>query len=202
MIAGAQSTTKNRESARETQVRVYWVGPSTGLMWAGKDNGKAATWHKAVSYCRNQRLARYSDWRLATLDELASLVDKSNPTPERVGNIETLCINVGSQVRGNLSLTDDPWSSNREKKRFGHPYRNGWFFDFVSSKPSYDLQLIRNTKYALCVRCSEKDRSRLMLWLIGGNQPFARCPDFLSSGSVRTTLLDHAGADPLQRRRW
>jgi hypothetical protein len=141
--------------AEETQARGYWADPSTALMWAGKDNGKDLTWHKAVSYCRDLRLAGFSNWRLATLDELASLVDKSTPSPERMGNMEVIHINVagvGRQVRGGVSLTGNPWSSNREKDRFGHPYGDGWFFDFGSSKPSFDLQLFRNTKYALCVR--------------------------------------------------
>ena len=152
MIAGAQSPTEDRSLVQETQGRGYWIDPSTGLMWAAKDNGKAVTWHKAVSYCRNLRLAGYPDWRLATLDELATLVDKGVPAPERAGNTETFNINLGRHVRGNLSLTGDPWSSNRDKDRFGHPYGDGAFFDFVNSKPSWDLQSFRNTKYALCVR--------------------------------------------------
>jgi hypothetical protein len=154
-ITGAQSSTNDQRLAQETQVHGYWVDSSTGLMWAGKDNGKDVTWGKAVKYCRDLRLAGYSDWRLATLDELASLVEKSVPAPERVGNTETVYINmgrIGRHVRGNLSLAGDPWRSNREIDRFGHPYGPGWFFDFGTSKPSYDLQAFRNTKYALCVR--------------------------------------------------
>jgi hypothetical protein len=143
-------------SAPETQARGYWIDPSTGLMWAGKDNGIAVTWHKAENYCHNLRLEGHSNWRLATLDELASLVNKSAPTSEKVGNTETFSINLGRGVRGGLSLTGDPWSSNREIDRFGHPYGPGWFFDFRTSKPSYDLQYFRNTKYALCVRSSGK----------------------------------------------
>jgi len=159
MIAGAQSSTQDRGSRQETQARGYWVDPSSGLMWAARDNGKAVTWHKAASYCRNLRLAGYSDWRLASLDELASLVDKSAPTSERVGNTEVFSVNLGRHVRGSLSLTGDPWSSNRPRNRFGHPYGDGWFFDFIQSKPSYDLQNFRNTKYALCVRRSGEDGS-------------------------------------------
>jgi hypothetical protein len=140
--------------AQTTQSLGYWVDPSTGLMWAAKDNGEAVTWHKAFNYCRNLRLAGFSDWRLGTLDELASLVDKSALASERVGNTETFYINVGRHVRGNLSLTGDPWSSNREIDRFGHPYGDGSFFDFINSKPSGDLPYFRNTKYALCVRRS------------------------------------------------
>jgi hypothetical protein len=151
-ITGAQTSTKDPGMAQENQVHGYWVDPSTGLMWAGKDNGKAVTWHKAVSYCRNLRLAGYSDWRMATLYELASLVDKSTPSSERVGNVETFSINLCRHVRGNLLLTGDPWSSNRNKDRFGHPYGDAYFFDFIQSKPSFDLPYLRNTKYALCVR--------------------------------------------------
>ena len=140
---------------QETQARGFWIAPSTGLMWAAKDNGKAVTWHTAQSYCRKQRLAGFSDWRLATLDELTTLVDKISPS-EPVGNDKTFYINIGRHVKGNLSLTGDPWSSNREMDRFGHPYGPGWFFDFITSKPSYDLQLFRNTKFALCVRRSSE----------------------------------------------
>ena len=142
--------------AQETRARGYWVDPSTGLMWAGKDNGLAVTWHKAASYCRNLRLAGYSDWRLATLDELAGLVDKSPPTSERVNDVEILFIGGGGPVRGGLLLTGDPWSSNRVLDRFGHPYGPGWFLDFGTSKPSYDLPYFRNTKYSLCVRGAER----------------------------------------------
>ena len=140
---------------QETRSRGYWVDPATKLMWDGRDNGIAVTWHKAASYCRDLRLAGYSDWRLATLDELASLVDQGATCQDRFGHIETCPINFGNvrpHVRGGLSLTGNPWSSNREINRFGKPYGDGWFFDFVTSKPSGDLQNFRNMKYALCVR--------------------------------------------------
>lgn len=149
---GAQSWKGDRGSVQESSGLAYWVDPSTGLTWPAKDNGKAVTWHTAMKYCRNLRLGKYADWRQPTLDELASLVDKTPPDPERVGGTETLSINIGRHVKGNLSLTGDAWSSNRQIDRFGHPYGPGWFFDFVNSKSSYDLQLFRNTKYALCVR--------------------------------------------------
>ena len=40
-------------SAQDTQVRGFWVDPSTGLMWAKKDNGKDVNWKNAVKYCRD-----------------------------------------------------------------------------------------------------------------------------------------------------
>jgi hypothetical protein len=81
MIAGAQSSTEGRGLAKETQVRGYWIDPSTGLMWAGKDNGKDVKWGKAMTYCRDLRLAGYSDWRLATIDELQGIYDRSANAP-------------------------------------------------------------------------------------------------------------------------
>jgi len=141
-----------RAQSPDTQTRGYWLDPSTGLMWAAKDNGKAITWHHAVTYCRNLQLAGYSDWRLATVDELSSLVEKNDP-PKQTGNLTTFTTNLGRHVRGNISLTGDPWSSsNRNIDRFGHPYGDGNFFDFIHSKPSGDLPYFRNKKYALCVR--------------------------------------------------
>jgi hypothetical protein len=154
--ANGQSSTDDAELEKETEAHQYWVDPSTGLMWPWRDNGKEVTWHEAVSYCRNLRLAGFSDWRLATLDELASLVDQNAPAPKRVGNMKTFSINVGRHVKGDLLLKGDPWSSNREKDRFGHSYGDGWFFDFVKSQPSFDLPYFRNAKYALCVRRSGK----------------------------------------------
>ena len=101
MTAGGQSSTEDKDTARPAQARGYWVDPATGLKWTAKDNGKAVTWHTAATYCRKLRLAGFSDWRLATLEELASLVDKNTPAPERAGNGEIIQINIGRHVRGN-----------------------------------------------------------------------------------------------------
>ena len=143
--------------ALETRSRGYWIDSTTKLMWEGQDNGIAVTWHKAASYCRGLRLAGYSDWRLATLDELAGLVDQGATCTDKIGHGETCLISIGHvrpHVRGGLSLTGNPWSSTQEVNRFGKPYGDGWFFDFVTLKPSGDLPYLRNTKYALCVRPS------------------------------------------------
>ena len=90
---------EQRKLAQETQARGYWVDPSTGLMWPASDNGKPVTWRQAVGYCRDLRLGGFSDWRLATLDELASLVDKSSLAPERVDNMDVVQVNIGGVGR-------------------------------------------------------------------------------------------------------
>ncbi len=47
----------------------------TGLMWAAKDNDSPINWENALSYCRNYKKGGHADWRLPTIDELASLYD-------------------------------------------------------------------------------------------------------------------------------
>jgi hypothetical protein len=45
----------------------------TGLMWAARDNGIPISWPDGLSYCQNYSGGNYSDWRMPTLPELASL---------------------------------------------------------------------------------------------------------------------------------
>jgi hypothetical protein len=47
----------------------------TNLMWAAKDNNAGITWQGAKEYCENYRGGGYTDWRMPTQDELATLYD-------------------------------------------------------------------------------------------------------------------------------
>jgi hypothetical protein len=47
----------------------------TGLMWAAKDNGSLINWQTASSYCQSYSGGGYTDWRMPTLTELASIYD-------------------------------------------------------------------------------------------------------------------------------
>jgi hypothetical protein len=156
MIASAQSPA-NDSVGREIQTHGYWVDPSTGLMWAGRDNGKDVSWKGAVKYCRDLRLAGYSDWRLATLAELGAIYDRNANAPGLAG--------PGKEspdtwhVKGNLFLTGNEWSSERRKDDRGHPTGYDWYYDFnegrSDNEPSgfpYSSSFMR----ALCVRGSEK----------------------------------------------
>ncbi len=53
---------------------------STGLMWQ-QETGAYMNWQNALDYCENLSFAGYSDWRLPTIEELRTLVDKSNYNP-------------------------------------------------------------------------------------------------------------------------
>ena len=157
VIVGAQSSTQETEEAQETRVRAYWVDPSTGLMWAGKDNGKDVSWKKAMKYCRNLQLAGYSDWRLATLGELVGMYDKSANAPgenprSRWHEAEPMTFHV----KGGLFLTGNQWSSKCRSDDRGHPSGYGWFFDFNEGRADNDELGFDTNKHALCMRGSEK----------------------------------------------
>jgi hypothetical protein len=148
MIAGAQSSQENRGLAQETQVRAFWTDPSTGLMWAGKDNGKDLNWHQTTKYCSVLRLAGYSDWRLATIDELEAIYDKSAEAPGRDGQGASTW-----HVKGNLFLTGNQWSSSQRMDDRGHPSGYAWRFDFNEGRPfDGDEVSFHTNKRALCVR--------------------------------------------------
>ncbi len=85
LMASAQSAPEEGKGMQETQKRAYWIDPSTALMWAGKDNGTDVSWKKAMKYCRDLRLAGYSDWRLANMAELQSTYDSTANVPGLAG---------------------------------------------------------------------------------------------------------------------
>jgi len=135
MAPNAQSSTEGLNVTRETEIRGYWVDPSTSLMWAWKDNGKNLSWHGATKYCRNLRLAGYADWRLAKIDELEGLADTRN-----------------------LLLTAPRlWSSNPVMDDRGHPsHASYWYFDYQRGKKQEGFEDWAEGDHmpALCVRRS------------------------------------------------
>jgi len=155
MIASAQSSQEDRSLAQETQSRGYWTDPSTGLMWAGKDNGKDVNWHKAIKYCRDLRLAGHSDWRLAALGELQGIYDKTANAPGLAGKHGE--VRTRWRVKGNLFLTGNQWSSTQLGDDRGHPSGYASRFDFNEGRVFNGDELwFYTNKRALCVRDSGK----------------------------------------------
>ena len=170
MIAGAQSSTRDQGQAQETQVRGYWVDPSTGLMWVGKDNGREVNWHKAMKFCRNLRLAGYSDWRLATLDELYWIYDKNAEAPgenpqSRWHEAEPMTFHV----KGGLFLRGEQWSSTRVLDERGHPSGYAFHCDFNEGRLDRDELWFDTHKHALCVRRPSESASKIV------NRPMFGC---------------------------
>ena len=59
-----------------------WKDPKTGLEWQCKSPGKM-TWYEAQEYAGSLLLEGKKDWRLPTLAELESLLDRTKGTFRR-----------------------------------------------------------------------------------------------------------------------
>lgn len=153
---GAQTTNKDDALTTETQARGYWVDPSSRLMWAAKDNGKDVNWHQATSYCQKLRVGGYSDWTLATIEQLEGLIDIKAYAPEQVGAKTILHFNMDVKVHGGLLVTGHVWSSSQDVDDRGKLVGIAWYFDFVNVRRSDDDGDVglrdKYNKRALCVR--------------------------------------------------
>ena len=143
----------SQEAARAAQAQGYWADPSTGLMWAAKDNGKDVGWRGAMKYCRGLRLAGHSDWRLANMAELQGVYDKTVEAPGLAGPAKTPRAFTW-HVKGNLFLTGDQWSGHQVIGRMPlESYED--YFDFNEGRPDTDPSgwpYSSSGMRALCVR--------------------------------------------------
>jgi hypothetical protein len=154
-IAVAQSSADDPTSPQGTQTRGYWVDPSTKLMWAAKDNGKDVSWKQAMKYCKKLQLVGYSDWRLATLPELAQIYDPKAEAPGLAGP-PARSRTFTWHVKGNLFLTGLDWTRIPQMDDRGHPSGWGWRYDFNEGREFGGDELSFSTgKRALCVRGSQ-----------------------------------------------
>lgn len=155
-IAGAQHSNWNPLFAQKTQAQGYWTNPSTGLMWAARDSEKRMSWHKAVKYCRERRDVGYSDWRLASIDELESLVNLRAYATEHVGSSDIMHWNADLHVNGGLLLTGDRhWSSTQVSSPDKQVSKTHfWSFDYREGRrmSGFEDWAEGDTMYALCVR--------------------------------------------------
>jgi hypothetical protein len=155
ILASAQLAREGPNRAPETNAGGVWTDPSTGLMWAGKDNGKDVSWKAAMKYCRDLRLADYSDWRLASVEEMEGIYDKNSNASGRAGP------GTGRpfifHVKGNLFLTGNQWTSTRLVDDRGHPSGYASRFDFNEGRVfNGDEIWFHTNKRALCVRGAGK----------------------------------------------
>jgi hypothetical protein len=107
-----------------------------------------------MKYCRDLRLAGYSDWRLANMAELQGIYDPNANAPGRDGQRASTW-----HVKGNLFLTGNQWSSNYRMDDRGRPIGYAYYFDFNEGRPNDDPTgfLYPSTfMRALCVRGSGK----------------------------------------------
>jgi Protein of unknown function (DUF1566) len=159
-IAGAQHSNWDPLLAQKTQTQGYWIDPSNGLMWAARDSEKRMGWHKAVKYCRTLKYLGYSDWRLARIDELESLVNLQAYATEHVGSGDILHWNGDLHVKGGLLLTGDRhWSSTQVSDPNSQVSKTHfWSFDYREGKrmSGFEDWAEGDTMHALCVRSAQQ----------------------------------------------
>lgn len=148
LMASAQSNPQGHPQA--TQTRGFWIDPSTGLMWMARDNGRDVSWKKAMKYCRDLRLAGYSDWRLPNMAELQGTYDEAVNSQGLAGVHDDE--QTTRHVKGDLFLTGYQWSSNYRMDDRGRPVGYAYYFDFNQGKPNDDADGYSSFKRALCVR--------------------------------------------------
>lgn len=151
LLANAQSSPQ--ASTQDNRALQYWVDSSTGLTWAGRDSGKDMSWRGAFKYCRNLRIAGYSDWRLANLTELQSIYDSTANAPGFDG--EHSDDPTTWHVKGNIFLTAYEWSSDFRTDDRGRPSGYAYYFDFNEGKSNDDptgWPYPHQFRRALCVR--------------------------------------------------
>lgn len=154
VLFGAQFPARDSTGAQETRAQGYWIDPSTGLMWAAKDNGKDITWGKAIKYCQTLSLAGYSDWRLPSIGELGNIYDGSGfDAPHTKDSLTVLA----GRAKGELLLTGArEWTSSRVLDDRGHRSGYAWQYDFPHGRRWKDPLGYRGSLRALCVRGSQK----------------------------------------------
>ena len=98
----------------------------------------------------------FSDWRLASIDELRGIYDKNVEAPGRLGLGKGRAFTW--HVKGNLFLTGFQWSSNPAINDPFQPVAHFRFFDYFSgsSGNGFDDLAEGDFETALCVRSPGK----------------------------------------------
>jgi hypothetical protein len=104
---------------------------ATGLVWQDDAVGSTMDWASAEAYCQNLTLGDQTDWRLPSIKELRTLVDKSTVNP----SIDPTFLSVTSS---------NYWSSTT----YAGDSSYAWFVDFLNGYDFWDYK-----SYSGYVRC-------------------------------------------------
>lgn len=110
-----------------------WEDPETGLEWQVASPGRM-TWHEAMEYAGSLFLAGKNDWRLPTLVDLESLLDRTGARPDGRPLVRQEVFFLG-----NLSY----WSSTT----FESQTKNAWIVMFDGA---YVLSYYKSSLYHVC----------------------------------------------------
>jgi hypothetical protein len=129
-IPAPAAASSNSQSADTTPTLTGVLRESdTGLMWE-TDSGKSdRTWSQAEGYCHDLRLSGFSDWRLATLNELESVYPHKRD------------LDLSSYV----VWSSEPTAGSREAWYF-------YFWDGTKKRYTLPVNDTHHGAHALCVR--------------------------------------------------
>jgi Protein of unknown function (DUF1566) len=111
-----------------------WTDPDTHLMWTAADNGSGLSWLQAQRYCRDLTLGGLHNWVLPSIDDLQSLVGKSETQ-------------TTYRIKAPIKLTGWQWSSTPGKQE-----GEGWALDFGDGGRASVAAGDSGLNRALCVR--------------------------------------------------
>ena len=125
-----------RSSQLTADQALVWQDPKTGLEWQAESPG-AMSWQQALEYAAKLTLDGKSDWRLPTLAELESLLDRT-----RARSDGRPCLRTDVPFRDLLSY----WSATT----FERETQCAWILMFDGA---YLLSYPKGNAYAIrCVR--------------------------------------------------
>ncbi len=117
----------------------------TGLVWTAGDGGREFSWSDADAYCRTRAVGSDgTDWRLASIRELATLYDTSMEQP--CGEA-TIC-------RTDRAI---PLSSPYQWSATAPQPERRYYYDFAHGSQLSPLIRPALTRGTLCVRSAEDD---------------------------------------------
>lgn len=96
------------ESARDGSLIAYddatILDTQSGLMWTRADNGISVDWYGAQRYCAQLRHAGYTDWRLPSTQELATLFPAPRPKAQAAASVSKLLTVSGTLLWSGQTL--------------------------------------------------------------------------------------------------
>jgi hypothetical protein len=129
-------------AAQEELDRLIWIDPTTGLMWTKHDNGfQLSNGKEAYTYCSTLHLAGFADWRLPTIDELASI---TNPWGWQEGK---------GAMKGDIQISGEVLIGDKlgKLRKDGSQEVDVWSFTFWNGE-RFESVVSSNMNRALCVR--------------------------------------------------
>jgi len=126
------SSILNADLTRDTSTSIV-TDSETGLKWLDDEASPSKPWVEAITYCEDKSIGGKTDWRLANINELSSILDST-------GFDDTF---------ENDFASHSYWSSTTYAS-----YTNyAWLVNFDNGSQNYDGKFL--TYYVRCVRAGQ-----------------------------------------------